>query len=391
MFINCRHCNALVATDPATDLPPERCPRCAGVLLLPAAANGAAAKATRPVVAQAAPARGEPPAAAAPAAGQDRSGEVPLAARLVVHDHVPAADMARPRTAEAEVARPASVSIATASVVADAAVPPAGGRAGPADPAGTGGNTATAEPDTAVPAPPEARLERPGTPASLYASAAPGTAADPVPRAPAPTPAPESPSAGDATAVATTSPSPDTSEAPADAAAVTPAPAFGGRRGTRAARNLRAWRQPAALAGLLVLLGLQIVLADRERLAADAQWRPLVSGLCGVLGCSVPPWREPQAFVLLAREVRPHPQRAGVLRASASFRNDARWPQPWPELALTLSDLDGRAVAARVFTPDEYLGAAPASPLLGAGQSVDIALDIQEPSSGTVSYAWDLR
>ena len=62
MFINCRHCNALVATDPATDLPPERCPRCAGVLLLPAAANGAAAKATRPVVAQAAPARGEPPA-----------------------------------------------------------------------------------------------------------------------------------------------------------------------------------------------------------------------------------------------------------------------------------------------------------------------------------------
>src|SRR5690606_14914701 len=32
MFINCRHCHTLVATDPATDLPPERCPRCAGVL-----------------------------------------------------------------------------------------------------------------------------------------------------------------------------------------------------------------------------------------------------------------------------------------------------------------------------------------------------------------------
>ena len=270
--------------------------------------------------------------------------------------------------------------------MADAAMPPAGGMAGLADPAGAGGDTATAKPDTAIPAAPQDKLERPGTPASLHASPAPGSAADPVPLAPASTPVPEPPSA-----VATTSPSPDTSEAPADAAAGTPAPVFGGRRGTRAARNLRAWRQPAALAGLLVLLGVQIVLADRERLAADAQWRPLVSGLCGVLGCSVPPWREPQAFVLLAREVRPHPQRAGVLRASASFRNDARWPQPWPELALTLSDLDGRAVAARVFTPDEYLGAAPASPLLGAGQSVDIALDIQEPSSGTVSYAWDLR
>ena len=38
MFINCKHCNALVATDPATDLPPERCPRCAGRLREPVAA-----------------------------------------------------------------------------------------------------------------------------------------------------------------------------------------------------------------------------------------------------------------------------------------------------------------------------------------------------------------
>src|SRR5690554_7759648 len=38
MFINCRHCNTLVATDPATGLPPERCPRCAGVLRRPAPA-----------------------------------------------------------------------------------------------------------------------------------------------------------------------------------------------------------------------------------------------------------------------------------------------------------------------------------------------------------------
>src|SRR5690606_8970699 len=28
MFINCPNCSALVATDLATDLPPERCPRC---------------------------------------------------------------------------------------------------------------------------------------------------------------------------------------------------------------------------------------------------------------------------------------------------------------------------------------------------------------------------
>src|SRR3546814_17380158 len=32
MFINCPFCKALVATNPATDQPPEHCPRCAAKL-----------------------------------------------------------------------------------------------------------------------------------------------------------------------------------------------------------------------------------------------------------------------------------------------------------------------------------------------------------------------
>ncbi|MGJ4729737.1 DUF3426 domain-containing protein [Luteimonas sp. SDU101] len=177
-------------------------------------------------------------------------------------------------------------------------------------------------------------------------------------------------------------------EATADA---TPSPDFIGGRRPRASAEAPAWRQPAAVAGLLVLLALQILLADRNRLAADPQWRPVVAGACAVLGCSLPPWHEPDAFSLLRRDVRPHPQRAGALRASASFRNDARWPQAWPQLLLTLSDVDGHAVAARAFGPDEYLGGAPDSPLVAAGQSVDIVLDIHEPAAHTVSFAWDLR
>lgn len=145
-----------------------------------------------------------------------------------------------------------------------------------------------------------------------------------------------------------------------------------------------------AIAALALLLALQIVLADRERLAADARWRPLVAATCGALGCEVPPWREPSAFVLVAREVRPHPDAGDALRVRASFRNDARWPQAWPRLLLTLSDVDGRAVAARAFEPDEYLGSAPGAPM-APGQSADIALDIHEPSAATVSYAFDFR
>ena len=165
----------------------------------------------------------------------------------------------------------------------------------------------------------------------------------------------------------------------------------GRRRAVAPSRQWRQWRQPAAIVALLALLCLQIVLADRDRLAADPQWRSLVSGLCGVLGCSLPPWREPEALVLVARDVRPHPARPGALQASATFRNDARWAQPWPRLQLTLSGVDGHALAQRAFAPEEYLAGAPPQALIAPGQTVDVALELREPAAPTVSYAWDLH
>ena len=153
----------------------------------------------------------------------------------------------------------------------------------------------------------------------------------------------------------------------------------------------RKWRKPAAIAALALLLVLQLVLADRAQLAASARWRPLVSTLCGALQCSVPPWREPAAFILLHRDVRPHPTLPGVLHVSATFRNDARWPQPWPALLLTLSDVDGRTVGARAFAPREYLDGAPAHGGLASGQSATVAMDIIEPAPRIVAFTFDFH
>ena len=147
---------------------------------------------------------------------------------------------------------------------------------------------------------------------------------------------------------------------PSDATSA--APSAPRRRGPHAPSFLRPDRHPPrpalrerrlVLAGIGVLalaLVLQILLANRASLAADARWRPVVGGLCSVAGCTLPPWREPDAFTMIERDVRAHPSAAGALRVAATFRNDARWPQPWPTLVLTLSDVDGRAVGARVRT-----------------------------------------
>lgn len=151
------------------------------------------------------------------------------------------------------------------------------------------------------------------------------------------------------------------------------------------------WGWYAGVAGLVLLLALQLLLAQRDELAADPRWRPLVAGACTVLRCEVPAWREPSAFTMLQRSVRPKPGQAGVLAVDASFRNDARWPQPWPTLVLNLSDIDGRPVGARAFTPDEYRREHRAADRLLPGQSATVTMEVVEPAPRIVAFTFDFR
>ena len=213
-----------------------------------------------------------------------------------------------------------------------------------------------------------------------------------VPGAEVVAPEPASPVLSDADA-ALAAPEPVSTELPAEDVAPLPrrqAPSFARVPVARRTPPRRRALKALAIAGLAALLVLQGLLADRARLAADARWRPLVSALCAPLRCTLPPWREPAAFTVLARDVRPRPDRPGVLHATATFRNDARWPQPWPSLLLTLSDVDGRVVGAREFAPREYLGAAPHGEI-ASGQGASVAIDIVEPTPRIVAFTFDFR
>lgn len=141
-----------------------------------------------------------------------------------------------------------------------------------------------------------------------------------------------------------------------------------------------------ALVVLGLLLPLQILLADRARLAADPDWRPLLESSCRLLGCGLPPWREPTAFALLSREIQAHPNQPQALLVTASIRNDARWAQPWPVLELALTDLEGQTIGLRRFQPFEYLGHAPEAASLAPGQSSSLALEILDPGNRAVAF-----
>lgn len=339
MFINCPACRGLVATDPATDLPPERCPRCAAPL------RGTAADGTP--------------------ADDARTG---VAAAMAEAFGTTAAHEGAPDPADDGAARPAISIAGLLQPVPDAA----------ADPAPEGVAVPIAEhaaPDAehAVPDEPEAA-------ADAVPVAAPGPVAAAAPSLPSP-PSPPAPQAAQAAQAAPAATSrrlaPSFARAPHADAPGAPA----GRR----------WPMPAAIAGLALLLAILWLLADRERLASSPTWRPLVSAACTVLRCSLPPWHEPAAFVLLERDVRPHPDAPGALRITASFRNTAAWPQAWPEVVLTLSDIDGRPLGARAFGPVEYLGDRPPSPFVASGQGGVIRMDVLEPGPGAVGFSFDFR
>lgn len=407
MFIDCPYCGYLVALDDALAGAPDdapdggeqaapRCPNCAQPLrrhatagphdaeaaLAPAgapppAADGGEDGRDLPVAGSPAPdpTPAAPPRvddAPRPAAPQGVRPDVPSAA---MQDSPPApaqatreprpadpvdteAEIAAPRPGaqDAAVARPAQPAAGSATVAAAAGSrprPPADEARPPDEAAGADPQEATGQADA-------------GTPSAG------AVAADAVPEAGAPGDAPAGP-----VSAAAASPRRRRAEALPSFARATRAP--------QAGRTRRRW-EVAAAAALLLLLALQLLLSQRARLAADAQWRPALSAMCGVLRCTLPPWREPGAFRVLERDVRA--LAPGVLRVSARIRNEARWPQPWPALQLTLSDAHGRAVASRVFQPREYLGGAPTQPQLGSGQAMALRMDIVEPGPQAVAFTF---
>ncbi len=187
----------------------------------------------------------------------------------------------------------------------------------------------------------------------------------------------------------------DTPEITAPAASRAPrtrTPSFARKPSTASTAQQRARRiEWSVVAGLVALLMLQSVAADFGQLAGNATTRPWLQRACAFLRCTLPPWREPQALRLLQRDVSANPHRPGVLRISASFRNDARWAQPWPRLRVTLSDADGRAIAARDFVAGEYLGAMPTANGIASGQVAGVAVDVVDPSPRVTAFTFEFR
>lgn len=147
------------------------------------------------------------------------------------------------------------------------------------------------------------------------------------------------------------------------------------------------------LASLFLLLGLalQAGFLMRSQLAASEDFGPMLEALCENLHCSLPLPHEPDLIELEDYSVEALPEHPTAWRLSGTLVNTAEFDQRLPTLRISLPDEEGKPLAARDFTPDEYLADEDdPDDRLYADDSVDFRLDIVNPGRHQSSLRIDI-
>jgi hypothetical protein len=152
--------------------------------------------------------------------------------------------------------------------------------------------------------------------------------------------------------------------------------------------KLERWLVSIGTVILLLGITIQIMHANRDALAKNQNLRPIISQLCLLANCQLSDWRQPDAFLPVQNSITADPTQSGVLIVQLSFTNTAQWPQPWPQIELTFTDINGQKIGLRRFRPFEYLNTRQA-PDIKAGQTVSVEMTIQETSSKADGFTFN--
>ena len=151
------------------------------------------------------------------------------------------------------------------------------------------------------------------------------------------------------------------------------------------------WRAIALLAGVTLLLLAQLLYFQVDRWSSVASFRPVYTGLCYVLGCTVPLYRDDKAMRSANVVVRPHPERSDVLLVDVQVINKAPYPQAFPQLQLDLLDRSGQIITSRVFEADDYrTGELATMPDVPPNRPLQISVEVYRPRENVSSYHFQL-
>lgn len=106
----------------------------------------------------------------------------------------------------------------------------------------------------------------------------------------------------------------------------------------------------------LVALGAQAAFHFRTELGVLVpDLRPALAAACDAIGCELRLPRRPELMSIESSELQADGQREAVIVLNAVLRNRAPFPQEFPALELTLTDVGEQPLARRVLQPLDYV------------------------------------
>jgi predicted Zn finger-like uncharacterized protein len=153
-------------------------------------------------------------------------------------------------------------------------------------------------------------------------------------------------------------------------------------------RHHRLWLIGSLL--LLIPLSGQLLWHFRDSLVNHQAGRHTLNLICSVAGCQVPIRRDLERIAITGRNLSTHPEKPDALQLQLSLVNTAAYEQPFPQLTLSLFNDEGRLIARRTFTTDQYL---PQDyirrPVMPKGQPVLIQIDLVDPGNEVTGFSFD--
>ena len=141
-----------------------------------------------------------------------------------------------------------------------------------------------------------------------------------------------------------------------------------------------------ACIAFLSILVIQIEAFAVPKYAQTTKYRPYLEAFCMVAQCNLPMFEDVENLKLMHTIIELHPSQPGAVRIQVRLINEAKHPQPYPELQLTLTDKFGRIVGKRVYDPSVYLPD-DVENKMASGLLSSVKLDLAKPHENAYGFA----
>ncbi|NOT13242.1 MAG: DUF3426 domain-containing protein [Methylococcaceae bacterium] len=136
-----------------------------------------------------------------------------------------------------------------------------------------------------------------------------------------------------------------------------------------------------------LLLMAQIIYFEGYAFTQNSKIRPVLAAFCGYLHCLLPEFKNLDKFNLVGA-FNPTPD--GHYEFHAAISNQAAFPQPYPNLSLTLLNFNGQVFATRTFQAKDYLPESAQTFAIQPSTTTEINLKIAPPKSPIGGSSFEL-